>query len=75
MEACHKELGLGEWGCMAKYTERHLEGRHREMLNLREQESLDVQFAYLTVSWLFDVILFVCLSVQTCLWTPGVCST
>ena len=50
VKACQKTLGLGPNGPMVHYSEQHLNGHQRALLNSRETESLDIQFASLVVA-------------------------
>lgn len=52
VQQCHKELGMAPYGNVVRYSERHLDPEHVALFNQRELESLDIQHAYLTATWL-----------------------
>ena len=51
VKECQKKLGM-QSGLVVTYSDRHLEASHLSLFNQRELESLDIQFAFLTVTWM-----------------------
>lgn len=56
VKAFHKELGIAPFGSLAPYSTSQLAPQITSKLNAREKESLDIQFGFLEVFWLYVLL-------------------